>query len=278
MRPRLNEFLLDRFDSTAVLYLFPSSITIYFVAVAVITWLFLERCRRTGLDVRGAAVTALLAVAGGLAGARVYYLLHHFEYVTRHPEVIYKFGAGIASFGAYIGGLLPFVFYLHARKLDPLPYLDVLASVLGLGPFFIRWACFMNGCCYGTPTGLPWAVRYPVNSFAFRSHAGAGLIDAGGTYSLPVHPVQVYLSLFGLVVFVAASWFWKRYREHGGATFVFYWFVYGAGRFVLEFMRGDVPRYTPFGLTLSQIVILIVVGASSGGWWFLFRRATAGRR
>ena len=271
MRPRINEFLINVFDSSSVLYLVPSSITIYFLAIGICAWLFLWRCGRTGLDTRRAAVAALLAVTGGLAGARIYYLLHHFDYVTGHPEVIFRFGAGIASWGAYFGGLLLFIFYLRAAKKDLPRYLDALASVLGLGPFIVRWACFMNGCCFGTPADLPWAVRYPADSFAFRSHVEAGLVDTGGSYSLPVHPVQVYLSLFGLLLFVLASRFWRKYRERRGATFVFYWFVYSAGRFVFEFMRGDVPRYTPLRLTLSQIVITIVVCALAAGVWAVSR-------
>jgi phosphatidylglycerol---prolipoprotein diacylglyceryl transferase len=118
---------------------------------------------------------------------------------------------------------------------------------------------------------LPWAVRYPVNSFAWRSHLGAGLIASGDTLSLPVHPVQIYLSLLGLFNFVLATVFWRKFAGYRGATFLFYWFVYGVVRFLFEFLRGDVPRYTPFQFTLSQLVILIVLCAVMVGARYLFR-------
>jgi phosphatidylglycerol:prolipoprotein diacylglycerol transferase len=272
MRPRINEFLLNAFDSPSILYLIPSGITIYFLALGITSWLLLRRCDKSGLNTSQAAVATLLAIVGGLVSARIYYLLHHYHYVLEHKEVIFRFGAGIASWGAYIGGLLIFVLYLHFKKQDVLKYLDVLASVLGLGPFFIRWACFLNGCCFGTPTDLPWAVRYPApGSFAWRSHVEAGLVSSGETFSLPVHPVQIYLSLLGLFNFVLASLFWKKFAGYRGATFLFYWLVYGISRFLLEFLRGDVPRYTPFGYTLSQLVILIVLCAVMAGSWILFR-------
>lgn len=262
MRPRLNEFLLNVFDSPKILYLVPSGITLYFIALCVAAWLYLRRCRSTGLDTRQAAIAGGLGIAGGLLGARIYYLLHHYDYVARNPDVILSFGAGIASWGAYIGGLSVFIFYLRARKLDTLRHLDVVASVLGLGAFFIRQSCFLNGCCYGTPSGLPWAVRYPAQgSLAFRSQLEAGLVSAGDLYSLPVHPVQLYLAALGLFDFVVVSLFWRRYRGYPGVTFVFYWLVYGTIRFLLEFVRGDVPRYTPAELTLSQIVIVLVLCA-----------------
>jgi len=34
---------------------------------------------------------------------------------------------------------------------------------------FGRIGCFLNGCCYGKPAELPWAVRFPYGSFAYRS-------------------------------------------------------------------------------------------------------------
>jgi phosphatidylglycerol:prolipoprotein diacylglycerol transferase len=155
---------------------------------------------------------------------------------------------------------------LHSRKEDTLRYLDVLASVLGLGPFLIRWACFLNGCCFGTPTGPAWGVCFPANSFAFRAQLGEGLLTTGDLKSLPVHPVQIYLSMLGLLLFVLSSLFWQKYAARRGATFLFYWLVYGACRFFLEFLRGDVPRYTVLGLTLSQFVILLVLGGVVVGY------------
>lgn len=273
MRPSLHEFLLSVFDSPWILYMVPSGITIYFIGLCVTAWLFIRRCDRSGLDTRHARAAAVLAVMGGLVGARIYYLLHHYEYVLEHEEILFRCGAGIASWGGYMGGFVVFVLYLRSRKQGVLEYLDVLASALGLGPFLIRWACFLNGCCYGTPTGLSWAVRYPSSSFAYRAHLEAGLIAPGGTHSLAVHPVQVYLSLLGLLGLVLTTLFWKAFARYRGFTFLFYWLLYGVSRFLLEFLRGDAPRYTSLGLTLSQLVISGLVCALLVGSWIRLRAA-----
>jgi phosphatidylglycerol:prolipoprotein diacylglycerol transferase len=34
---------------------------------------------------------------------------------------------------------------------------------------FGRIGCFLNGCCFGKPTNLPWAVRFPYDSPAYQS-------------------------------------------------------------------------------------------------------------
>ena len=146
-----------------------------------------------------------------------------------------------------------------------------MSPFVALGKAIGRIGCLLNGCCYGTPTRSPWAVSYPSNSFAYRAHLEAGLVSSGDVRSLPVHPVQIYLALLALFDFVIASLFWKRFARYSGATFMFFWFIYGIGRFLLEFLRGDVPKYTAFELTLSQIVILIIICAVLAGSWVLFR-------
>ena len=38
---------------------------------------------------------------------------------------------------------------------------DALTPSLALGTVFGRVGCFLNGCCYGRPTALPWGVIVP---------------------------------------------------------------------------------------------------------------------
>jgi phosphatidylglycerol:prolipoprotein diacylglycerol transferase len=61
------------------------------------------------------------------------------------------------------------IFYLIYHKLPIRKYLDILSIGLMLALAFGRIGCFLNGCCFGKPTDLPWAVRFPYNSFAYLS-------------------------------------------------------------------------------------------------------------
>ena len=85
-----------------------------------------------------------------------------------------------------------------------------------------------------------------------------------------MHPVQIYASLAGLLVFVVVSLFWRRFRERPGLTFAFYWLTYSALRFTTEFFRGDVPRYGALQLTQSQYLAALIMALAAG---FLYRRA-----
>ena len=63
--------------------------------------------------------------------------------------------------------------YMLYHKLPARQYLDILAIGLMLALVFGRIGCFLNGCCFGKPTDLPWAVRFPYNSFAYNSQINA---------------------------------------------------------------------------------------------------------
>jgi hypothetical protein len=54
-------------------------------------------------------------------------------------------------------------------------YMDVLAIGLTAALLFGRIGCFLNGCCYGKPTDLPWGVRFPYGSFSYSSQVSPDL-------------------------------------------------------------------------------------------------------
>ncbi|MCK6622218.1 MAG: prolipoprotein diacylglyceryl transferase [Calditrichaceae bacterium] len=271
MRPRIIHFLTDLFDSHYVNYFVPTASIIYITALSAVAWLFIHRCKSSGLPKNVARGAILVGILAAIVGARLFYLLQHFDNTLQHPELILRFSGGTASWGAYLGGVTAFLLYLRKAKTHRLNYLDVLGSVFGIGPFIGRWACFLNGCCYGTPTNLPWGIQFPQNSFAYNAHLREGLINSADTLSLSVHPVQIYGSILAIIIFFITSYFWKKYSKFPGLTFLFYWLIYGVLRFFNEFFRGDVPRYTDLHLTHSQIIIIFIISGACLGITYLFK-------
>jgi phosphatidylglycerol:prolipoprotein diacylglycerol transferase len=47
-------------------------------------------------------------------------------------------------------------------------YLDILAPTIMIGLGFGRIGCFLNGCCWGAPTKMPLAIRFPYGSLPFE--------------------------------------------------------------------------------------------------------------
>jgi phosphatidylglycerol:prolipoprotein diacylglycerol transferase len=242
-------------------YIVPTGKIIYVAAILVVMWFFVRRCQSVNLSPYHALSACIYSIICGILGARLFYLILHLEKTINQPLKILNIGGGTVSWGAYLCGIMAFITYFYLKKLPVMPYLDAMFSVFGLGPFIGRWACFLNGCCFGTITSLPWGVQFPRPSSAFSLHLNSGLIEQTATLSLAIHPVQIYSSLASLTIFIMVSIFWNKYRKINGATFCFYLLLYCSVRFFIEFFRGDAQRFDFLNLTLSQIIcILIVVG------------------
>ncbi len=113
---------------------------------------------------------ALYSLIAGVAGARLFYVVHYFgEFKSRPIEVFYIWQGGLELLGGVILAITVILFYLWYHKLPIRRYLDILAIALMLALAFGRIGCFLNGCCFGKPTELPWAVRFPYDSFAYCS-------------------------------------------------------------------------------------------------------------
>ncbi len=96
--------------------------------------------------------------------------------------------------------------------------------------------CFFYGCCFGTPSNLPWAVQYPVMTLPHFHQFESGLLTYNDLYSLPVHPVQLYESLGGiLVVFLVIKF--RRYWKAQGSLLLNSMIFFALTRFVIEFFR-----------------------------------------
>ena len=119
---------------------------------------------------------ALYSLIGGVVGARLHYVLHyHEEFKGQLLGVFAIWQGGLELLGGVILAIAIIFFYLWYHKLPMRRYLDILAIGLLLALVFGRVGCFLNGCCFGKPTELPWGVRFPYNSFAYHSQINADL-------------------------------------------------------------------------------------------------------
>ena len=118
-----------------------------------------------------------------------------------------------------------------------------VAAAIGVG----RLACFVGGCCFGTPTDLPWGVAFPT---------------AGD--SLPRHPTQLYEAAFHLS---AAIVLWQLQREgrFRGQLIKFYFLAYFAYRFATEFIRPEARLWA--GLTGYQWACLALAPLFAWLWY-----------
>ena len=175
---------------------------------------------------------AYIMTIGGIVGARLFYVLFHLgEFAgnwgaTFNPFHSDKFGiAGLNLYGGVLVAIGGTIIYARLKKLSVLGIFDYFSPTLGLGLAVTRIGCFMNGCCFGTPTDLPWGISFPVGSLPFHIFQ-----------SSPLHPAQLYSSLYGLGLFVLLHYLIKR-RQFIGQIVALLFIIEALFRFAIEYVR-----------------------------------------
>lgn len=210
----------------------------------------MPRARILGIPERTVIDIFIIGLIGGLVGARIGEMIEQWPAFGRDPagqplalgDLLRKAadidGGGMVWYGgAILAGLL-LALLAWQRRIRILELADLLlpATVLGLG--LGRVGCFLNGCCYGRPTSLPWAV--------------------GGTGGATIHPTQLYETVACLCLFVL-SWWWWRHRRWQGEVAALTVLGYAGWRFINEGLRGDTVASSFLGfwtVTTSQAVSL----------------------
>ncbi|MBU1319793.1 MAG: prolipoprotein diacylglyceryl transferase [candidate division Zixibacteria bacterium] len=192
-----------------------------------------HRSRRSGVNPDFAVNLAFLVIISAVIGARMFYAFFHWSDFSGHLIDIFNplgssegFGiAGLNLYGGLITALSAAVVFCYLKKESILVVFDLFAPAIALGIFLTRIGCFLNGCCFGTECHLPWGVNFPVGSIPY-SYLG----------DVPLHPAQLYSSLYGLLLFVALSISEKR-KPFVGLTFSLFLMTEAMFRFLIEYVR-----------------------------------------
>jgi phosphatidylglycerol:prolipoprotein diacylglycerol transferase len=168
--------------------------------------------------------------------------------------------AGMTSFWGYLMGAAAVTIACERQRLSVARVADLAVIPFGAALVLARLGCFMAGCDYGKVSSLPWAVRFPAFSPAWRDQVHGGLVSSNRAQSLPVHPTQLYEALLGFVIIAVALVARRRTREAGG-VFALAAATYASGRLLIETVRGDAGRGVYAGLSSGQIFSLAVLTA-----------------
>lgn len=207
-------------------------------------WLLYSMRHRKGMNGITFVILAILTAIFAVAGSRAAYVWgaapgefpdNVWDPVTKNWRV------GFVLYGGLIAGVISGALYIKWKGESIRRLADLCAPGMVLAIGIGRLGCFMQGCCYGRHTELPWAVSFP-----------------GGVEH--VHPTQLYefLVTAATAVFLVL---WGRTRRREGEVFLMGAVCYAAWRFVVENLRDD-PRPGWEGLTYSQWVS---VGIFAGG-------------
>ncbi|HXU11865.1 MAG TPA: prolipoprotein diacylglyceryl transferase family protein [Candidatus Binatia bacterium] len=204
-------------------------------------WTFRRELRVRGIP--EATDAAVFGLIGGLAGAKLLFVLEHLD--TEPAWALLTSRGGLSWFGGLVGGVAAGLLTIRHRRWPMLPVLAAATPALALGQMFGRIGCFLVGDDYGLPTDLPWGVAFP-----------EGLPPT----AVPVHPTQLYEAVFlaALALFIVA---WRQRGMPDRALLARYCLIAGGFRFALEFIRINVR--VAGGLSVAQWASLGLIGLGS---------------
>jgi len=222
------------------------------VAFLVGTWLALREARRLGLDEDKVVSVVLITLVASILGARALYVLEHVhEFRREWGSVLALWQGGLTLYGGVIAGTVAGLWSARAMGLSMWRLADALTPAVALGTLFGRVGCYLNGCCYGRPTTLPWGVHFPSDSYAGLEFGNAA-----------VHPSQLYFALAGLGLF-AIAWVLRRRLRVPGTLFWLFLLLFALVRIPLDVTRAYesdaiIVRLGGLAVTESQLTSAVL--------------------
>jgi phosphatidylglycerol:prolipoprotein diacylglycerol transferase len=253
----------------------------FFVGLAlVLGWaLTLGIARRDGLPADRLGSVYVVSAALALFGARAIWVLQHPQTYEGWRSLFVLQAGTLAPFAGALLALLVSGFMVTRRKVNVWAWYDVIATAFAVGVVLESLGALFAGTAYGRyAPHAALAITFPKGSPAFADHSVAlrNLMTSGATESLPVHPVQLYSAVAGLVGVALCLWLRKR-RTFTGQVFCAFAIYFLAFRsFVEEFLRADAATPVAGPLNAGQLGALVMIAALGVVYGVRRRQARAG--
>lgn len=168
---------------------------------------------------------------------------------------------GGGFYGNLLGALVAAALVCRAKGLSFRRVGDLIGTAAPLALAIMRLGCLQHGCCHGRRTASDWAITFTDPRSAVRR----SLLD------VPLHPSQLYEAVLCAGIFAGlAGWVLPRAEDGrlpAGSALLAFLVSYGAGRFLLEMVRGgDRGILRPGGLTTAQVLAVLFAGAAVLAW------------
>ena len=202
------------------------------------------RAKKRGLNRDFLFNLAVLCLIFGVLGAKLLYMLTIIDKIIANPSDILSLSGGFVVYGGIIVGILTGLIYCKIKHKVFRNYFDIVMPSVAIAQGFGRIGCFLAGCCYGKETDSACSVTFTHSDFAPNN--------------VSLIPTQLISSaacfLLALVLILIA-----RKQRKPGFIAGLYLVFYGIGRFLIEFLRGDIERGSIGALSTSQFISIIIV-------------------
>ena len=199
------------------------------------------RAKKKGLKPEKIFGLVCWCVILGYLGSKMLYMITILPELIADPSLFLRsLGDGWVVYGGILGGILGGYLYCRRSKLEAWKYFDLGLASVALAQGFGRIGCFLAGCCYGRETSGPIAITFTNSGFAPNG--------------VPLIPTQLVSSVLDFLLFFFLIFYDKKLKKRDGEVTAWYLILYSVGRFILEFLRGDLNRGSVGRLSTSQFI------------------------
>ena len=229
-------------------------------------WIAQREAKRTGQNPEQYLDLAMIGIAAGILGARIYYVIFAWDYYKDDLLSIFNIRqGGLAIYGGIIGACIAVVIYSRKKKQNFSLLMDTASMSIVFGQIMGRWGNFFNREAFGDYTNNLFAMQLPVSAVRaneITQKMWDHVVTVNGVEYIQVHPTFLYESLWNVGVLLFLFWFRKR-KKFNGEVFLMYLIGYGRGRIWFEGLRSDQLLLPVVGLPVSQLLSgCLVVGCT----------------
>lgn len=238
----------------------------------VLAWFYARwSMKRFGASADKVSEMFLWAALAAYLGGRLFYFLEDPGFFFKNPKALVQLsGNGFVFYGSFLVAI-PTLFFFFKRSRIPIANGFDTAAVSGAVVHgFGKVGCLLAGCCYGRVCEDSW--------YGIHFHNPLANAARDGFLGMPLYPTQIMDAVLILAVAVGLILL-QRNKMQEGRLLLIYTLVYGIGRFVTEFFRGDEARGYLFhhSLSHSQFIALLTVPLSLALWIYVSRRMKSGK-
>jgi phosphatidylglycerol:prolipoprotein diacylglycerol transferase len=175
------------------------------------------RARRFGENPDRIFTLGLLALVGGVVGARLAYVIEKWdaEFAQAGDPLVAMLditSGGLIYYGGVALAVALVTGYLAVKRLSVRRFLDILAPSLMIGLAFGRVGCLMNGCCYGglCHEDYPLAMRFPYASRPLLDFSDGNVFGSSSVSPPFAHQMSLPPEEGGLDVDELPPWLLRR--------------------------------------------------------------------
>ena len=229
-------------------------------------WIAQREAKRTGQNPEQYLDLAMIGIAAGILGARIYYVIFAWDYYKDDLLSIFNIRqGGLAIYGGIIGACIAVVIYSRKKKQNFSLLMDTASMSIVVGQIMGRWGNFFNREAFGDYTNNLFAMQLPVSAVRaneITQKMWDHVVTVNGVEYIQVHPTFLYESLWNVGVLLFLFWFRKR-KKFDGEVFLMYLIGYRLGRIWIEGLRTDQLLLPVVGLPVSQLLSgCLVVGCT----------------